>query len=152
MLGERIYGLVACRVLFSGWGDSEKSEVVALKDAKWEKSYLISFNVDGGATREELEEAAVTLSGTVIKQRTPQRVAHRRADKERPRLVKELILVDLSGGKATVEVRGESGIYVKELIHGDRGRTQPSMAEMLGRPCEVVELDVLQVHDDDRGE
>jgi tRNA pseudouridine synthase 10 len=149
---ERVNGHAAGRVEVAGLRPSEKSEVVALKDATWEKSYLISFNVDGGATREELEEAAGTLSGTVIKQRTPQRVSHRRADKERPRMVKELSLVDLSGGKATVEVRGESGIYVKELIHGDRGRTQPSMAELLGRPCDVVELDVLQVHDDDRGE
>ncbi len=149
---ERVNGHAAGRVEVAGLRPSEKSEVVALKDAIWEKSYLISFNVDGGATREELEEAAGTLSGTIIKQRTPQRVSHRRADKERPRMVKELTLVDLSGGKATVEVRGESGIYVKELIHGDRGRTQPSMAELLGRPCDVVELDVLQVHDDDRGE
>jgi len=61
-------------------------------------------------------------------------------------------MVDLSEATATVQVRGESGIYVKELIHGDRGRTQPSMAELLGRSCEVVELDVLDVHDDLRGE
>ncbi len=149
---ERVNGHAAGRVEVSGLRPSEKSEVVALKGATWEKTYLISFNVEGGATREELEEAAGTLSGTIIKQRTPQRVSHRRADKERPRLVKEVALVDLSDGKATVEVRGESGIYVKELIHGDRGRTQPSMAELLGRSCDVVELDVLQVHDDDRGE
>jgi tRNA U54 and U55 pseudouridine synthase Pus10 len=36
---------------------------------------------------------------------------------------------------------------VKELIHGDRGRTQPSMTELLGKPCDVVELDVQEVHD-----
>jgi tRNA pseudouridine synthase 10 len=133
---------------------STKAEVVTLKEANWEKTYLISFDVEGGATNEELAGIAGTLSGTVVRQRTPQRVAHRRADKERPRMVKHLALVDLDGATAKVEVRGESGIYVKELIHGDRGRTQPSMAELLGRPCSVVELDVLQVHDadDDRGE
>jgi tRNA pseudouridine synthase 10 len=135
-------------------GPSTKAEVVTLKEANWEKTYLISFDVEGGATNEELAGIAGTLSGTVVRQRTPQRVAHRRADKERPRMVKHLALVDLDGATAKVEVRGESGIYVKELIHGDRGRTQPSMAELLGRPCSVVELDVLQVHDadDDRGE
>jgi len=67
-------------------------------------------------------------------------------------MVRRLAVVDLSGETAQVEVRGESGIYVKELIHGDRGRTQPSVAELLGRSCDVVELDVLKVHDDLRGD
>jgi tRNA pseudouridine synthase 10 len=140
------------RVQVSGLRPSGKAEVVSLKDSTWEKTYLITFKVAGDVSRERLEAAAGSLSGSVIKQRTPQRVAHRRADKERPRMVKRLALVDLSDGTAQVEVRGESGIYVKELIHGDRGRTQPSMAELLGGPCDVVELDVLQVHDDDGGE
>ena len=135
-----------------GLRPSEKHEVVSLKDATWEKTYLISFSVEGGVTREDLESAAGQLAGSVVQQRTPHRVSHRRADRTRPRAVRQLTLVDLTDGKATVEVRGESGIYVKELIHGDRGRTQPSMAELLGRSCEVVELDVLDVHDDLRGE
>jgi len=149
---RRINEFAGGRIEVSGLRGSDKAEVVALKDATWEKTYLISFNVEGGVTEEELRSAAVSLSGTVIKQRTPHRVSHRRADKERPRAVRQLDLVELSDGLATVQVRGESGIYVKELIHGDRGRTQPSMAELLDRSCDVVELDVLKVHDDDRGE
>jgi tRNA pseudouridine synthase 10 len=140
------------RIQVSQLRDSDKSEVVALKDATWEKTYLISFEVEGGATEEELQQAAAQLSGSVIKQRTPHRVSHRRADKERTRAVRQLELIDLSDGTAKVSVRGESGIYVKELIHGDRGRTQPSMAGLLDRSCNVVELDVLKVHDDDEGE
>ena len=138
----------AGKIEVGGLRPSTKAEVVGIKDATWEKTYLISFEVEGDVTRAELEGVAETLSGTVIKQRTPRRVVHRRADKERPRMVKHLALVDLSQGMVQVEVRGESGIYVKELIHGDQGRTQPSMTELLGRPCNVVELDVLQVHDD----
>jgi tRNA pseudouridine synthase 10 len=149
---RRINEFAAGRIEVSGLRGSDKTEVVALKDASWEKTYLVSFTVEGGVTEEELRSAAGTLSGSVIKQRTPHRVSHRRADKERPRTVRQLELVDLSDGLAKVQVRGESGIYVKELIHGDRGRTQPSMAGLLDRPCEVVELDVLRVHDDDGGE
>jgi tRNA pseudouridine synthase 10 len=63
------------------------------------------------------------------------------------RRVARFSVVEAFGDTATVEVRGESGIYVKELIHGDRGRTQPSLSELLGRACDVVELDVLEVHD-----
>ncbi len=145
----RVNEHAAGKVEVSDLRPSDKAEVVSLKDANWEKTYLITFQVQGGVGREELASAAASISGTVIRQRTPQRVAHRRADKERPRTVRRLELVDVQGDKAQVEVRGESGIYVKELIHGDRGRTQPSMAELLGRPCDVVELDVLHVHDDD---
>jgi tRNA pseudouridine synthase 10 len=149
---RRVNASAAGKVEVSDLRISNRSEVVALKDATWEKTYLVSFNVEGGVTEEELRSAAGQLSGTVVKQRTPHRVSHRRADKERLRAVRELELVDLSEGTATVEVRGESGIYVKELIHGDRGRTQPSMTELLGRSCDVVELDVLKVHDDESGE
>jgi tRNA pseudouridine synthase 10 len=149
---RRVNEVAAGQVEVADLRDSDKSEVVSLKDATWEKTYLVTFNVEGEAIEEELREAAGRLSGTVVKQRTPLRVAHRRADKERPRTVHRLELVEVAGSTAQVEVRGESGIYVKELIHGDRGRTQPSMAELLGRSCSVVELDVLKVHDDPRGE
>ncbi|TLZ53939.1 MAG: hypothetical protein E6K17_08865 [Methanobacteriota archaeon] len=49
----------------------------------------------------------------------------------------------------TVELRltAEAGTYVKELVHGDGGRTTPSLAEALGVACEVVELDVLEIQD-----
>ena len=149
---RRVNEFAASKVKVSELRDSNRSEVVALKEATWEKTYLVSFNVEGGVIEDELRSAVMQLSGTVVKQRTPHRVSHRRADKERPRAVRKLELVDLSEGTAKVEDRGESGIYVKELIHGDRGRTQPSMAELLGRSCDVVELDVLKVHDDGRGE
>jgi tRNA pseudouridine synthase 10 len=152
-MASRINGSAVGKIEVSDLRPSDKSEVVSLKEANWEKTYLITFQVEGGASRDELEDAAGSMNGTVVRQRTPQRVAHRRADKERPRMVKHLALVDLREDTVQVEVRGESGIYVKELIHGDRGRTQPSMAELLGRPCTVVELDVLQVHDEgSRGE
>ncbi len=149
---RRVNEHAAGQVRVLGLRPSGKQEVVSLKDATWEKTYLISFSVEGGVTREELEAASGQLSGSVVRQRTPLRVSHRRADKERHRAVRQLSLVELADGRATVQVRGESGIYVKELIHGDRGRTQPSMSELLGRSCEVVELDVHDVHDDLRGE
>jgi tRNA pseudouridine synthase 10 len=45
-----------------------------------------------------------------------------------------------------LEVRTEAGLYVKELITGDAGRTSPSVAEVLGVPAECVELDVTAIH------
>ena len=137
----------AGQVEVSGLRPSSKHDVVRLKGSTYEKTYRITFKVQGGIELEALEGAARQLSGTMIKQRTPERVSHRRADLERLRRVASFSVLEAFGETATVEVRGESGIYVKELIHGDRGRTQPSLSGLLGRGCDVVELDVLEVHD-----
>ncbi|NIP37210.1 MAG: tRNA pseudouridine(54/55) synthase Pus10, partial [Thermoplasmata archaeon] len=59
---EQAEGLVneqaAGKVEVSDLRDSDKSEVVSLKDATWEKTYLITFRVDGDVTEEELRDAA----------------------------------------------------------------------------------------------
>ena len=54
---------------------------------------------------------------------------------------------DGAGGTrhATVELRGEGGLYVKELVSGDGDRTEPSLAGLLGVDARVVALDVLAV-------
>ena len=43
-------------------------------------------------------------------------------------------------------IRAESGTYIKELVHSDGGRTTPSVAQVLGRTCRVVWLDVQDIH------
>jgi tRNA pseudouridine synthase 10 len=42
-------------------------------------------------------------------------------------------------------VTGEAGLYIKELISGDSGRTKPSLSEILGKSACVSSLDVVQV-------
>ena len=39
----------------------------------------------------------------------------------------------------------DGGLYVKELIHGDNGRTTPSFRDLLGVEPEKIELTVLGV-------
>ena len=51
----------------------------------------------------------------------------------------------LSDTEAEIEIYCEGGLYVKELMHGDSGRTKPSLAEILSRTVTVVYLDVLEV-------
>jgi tRNA pseudouridine synthase 10 len=46
---------------------------------------------------------------------------------------------------ATLTIEAESGTYIKELISGDDGRTRPSISEMIGVPCKVAELDVIEI-------
>ena len=93
------------------------------------------------------------LEGVNLAQRTPERVAHRRADLVRRRKVIETRDASAetdSTGAIAVEftLRCESGTYVKETIHGDDGRTQPSIASLIKAKCTVEWLDVGDIHAD----
>ena len=93
------------------------------------------------------------LNGIKLAQRTPERVAHRRSDLIRKRTVFEahspFIEVN-ENGQREIEftLRCESGTYVKETVHGDSGRTQPSVAALIKAKCNVVWLDVGDIHAD----
>ena len=93
------------------------------------------------------------LSGVKLAQRTPERVAHRRADLIRRRTVFETSkpsIETMEDGTREVEftLRCESGTYVKETVHGDGGRTQPSLSSLIKAKCDVLWLDVGDIHAD----
>ncbi len=93
------------------------------------------------------------LNGAKLAQRTPDRVAHRRSDLIRKRTVFEahtpFIEVN-EDGQREIEftLRCESGTYVKETVHGDNGRTQPCVAALIKAKCNVLWLDVGDIHAD----
>ena len=99
-------------------------------------------------TPDFVKEMISSLNGVTLEQRTPQRVSHRRADKVRKRKVVSVSEILVEGDEAEMTVRCESGTYVKELVHSDVGRTVPSVAGKLGLQCEVIWLDVNDVHAD----
>ena len=93
------------------------------------------------------------LQGCTLAQRTPERVAHRRADKIRRRKVIETSGPSIEVGDdgtlmGQFDLRCESGTYVKETVHGDGGRTQPSIASLIKAKCTVEWLDVADIHAD----
>ena len=103
--------------------------------------------------KDHVMEIMTNLQGCTIAQRTPERVAHRRADKIRKRKVLEtsspIIETDEDGNMvAEFSLRCESGTYVKETVHGDTGRTQPSIASLIKAKCVVEWLDVADIHAD----
>lgn len=91
-----------------------------------------------------LNSAADKLK-TEIQQKTPTRVLHRRADLNRIRQVFDVKIKKLSPNILEVDVYCEGGLYVKELMHGDNGRTKPNLASILNTPVKVHYLDVLKV-------
>lgn len=132
-------------VEFSRWTD--RSEVETLKSNKAHKKYRIVVEVEGTPSADEFAKCVKSLTGAIIRQRTPERVAHRRADKIRERKVLDIESLGGEPGRFTIEVTGEAGLYIKELISGDKGRTHPSLSEILGFPAHVTSLDVMLVEE-----
>jgi tRNA pseudouridine synthase 10 len=124
---------------------SRRGEVETIKSDKGYKKYRILVEIQDPLSLHELRSALEALKGVTIYQRTPQRVAHRRADKIRERHATEITYLGNEQEGYVIEVTGEAGLYIKELISGDNGRTRPSLTEILGRPARVSRLDVVQV-------
>lgn len=137
-------------VAIKRWAD--RAEVETLKSNKAHKKYRILVEVDGELSADEFANALKSLKGVTIQQRTPERVAHRRADKIRERKVLDIGFVGEQDNRFVVEVLGEAGLYIKELVSGDSGRTIPSLAEILKRKAHVTSLDVTQVDGAKEGE
>lgn len=120
---------------------SSRKEVVEIKEARPEKTYRVV--VEFASVPKGLDALKRIRS---IDQKTPTRVMHRRADLERKRKIISLSWKRISGKRYEFVVRAEAGLYVKELVTGDRGRTRPSFSGALKNEAKVVELDVLGVH------
>ncbi len=123
-----------------------KDAVALVKETRARKTYrarvLVACPVDG----RQLVDAVSSLVGRIA-QRTPLRVSHRRADLVRfRRLISGKVEV-VSNKEAELTLCGEGGLYIKELISGDEGRTTPSLSEILGVPATVTQLDVIDVSD-----
>lgn len=126
---------------------SSKDEVIKIKDAKVSKSYDVEVEFPQTMDYGKLKEVVRAFKNKTIEQATPNRVLHRRADKIRTRTVKDMGIEIIDEKRARFKITGESGIYIKELIHGDEGRTRPSIADYLNMAIEIKNLDVIYIHD-----
>lgn len=80
-----------------------------------------------------------------INQQTPIRVLRRRADKVRIKHVKELKSEVIDDYTFEITIKTEGGLYIKELISGDEGRSKPNVSEILGVNAVCAQLDVIEV-------
>ena len=135
----------AGRVELVHWQRCEASRVEQVKSSRPEKTYRVV--VRPSVPEAKVKEVLPLVTLRPLEQRTPTRVQHRRADKVRLRSVREMRWVGSDEESFTLELRTEAGTYVKELIQGDGGRTQPNLSGLLGVPLAVSSLDVLEVHD-----
>ena len=123
--------------------------VERVKELPASKTYEIDVCFEPAVSAEELESALAELVGTTVQQETPNRVAHRRADLTRERTVYDAAVIERTADRARLRIHGEGGLYIKELAHGDEGRTRPSLAGMLDVEVTVASLDVVAVEGED---
>ncbi len=110
-----------------------------------QKEYRLLAEFEQDLTEEGLRMIEEKLSGALIKQQTPLRVVHRRADLIRERYIYKLEVKKVTLKRALLEIRCQGGLYVKELVSGDEGRTVPNVSALLDNPAKTLKLDVLNV-------
>ncbi|RLU19068.1 hypothetical protein DMN91_009426 [Ooceraea biroi] len=101
------------------------------------------------------------LKDVKIVQRTPVRVLHRRPLSPRTRVVYEMRarwakrheleeLLHTAAESAdtffVLDVKTQAGTYVKEFVHGDFGRTKPSLRNFLNTEVDIIALDVTGIN------
>ena len=80
-----------------------------------------------------------------INQQTPLRVLRRRTDMVRVKHVLNLSYEIIDDKTFIMNIKTEGGLYIKELISGDEGRSQPNVSDILGVNAICEQLDVLEV-------
>jgi tRNA pseudouridine synthase 10 len=134
------------KVEVSSLAYADKDGVRNLKKAEsTQKRYRVTIEFENTVTPEDLNRLKSKLTNTMIIQDTPLRVLHRRADLTREKYIYEVDVKRLSPNKVEMKLRCQGGLYVKELVTGDEGRTRPSASEILGNRAKPVKLDVLNV-------
>ena len=121
----------------------EKDMVEKTKKRRSNKTYRAVVDTEEEFEAEDLD-VLQELKGTVH-QKTPSRVDHRRASKTRKRDVLEISWKKTGEKEFELTVKGEAGLYIKELISGDREKTKPSVSEKLGMETVCRELDVVDI-------
>ncbi len=110
-----------------------------------QKEYALLAEFEKELSDSDLHLIEEKFSEVTIKQQTPLRVVHRRADIIRERYIYKVKVKKVSLKRALLEIRCQGGLYVKELVSGDEGRTNPNVSDLLNNRAKTLKLDVLNV-------
>ncbi|GLT99912.1 hypothetical protein SLE2022_173160 [Rubroshorea leprosula] len=140
-LENKLVGVKNLKVVGSeGWtlmreGESEK-----------QKQYAALVWISRPLDDEDLKTIS-SLKDMQIMQKTPIRVLHRRSPLEREKLIHWMKIERIAGSSQyfLLYLCTQAGTYIKEFVHGDLGRTHPSVGSILGCRAEIMQLDVTNV-------
>ncbi|MEM2971609.1 MAG: tRNA pseudouridine(54/55) synthase Pus10 [Candidatus Bathyarchaeia archaeon] len=145
-LEEAINAYAKGKVEVSKLHFADKAVVRKLKKAEHvQKEYRIIVEFENEISDEDMRLLEEKLTNVMVKQKTPLRVLHRRADLTREKYIYKVKAKKLSLKEAELRIHCQGGLYIKELVSGDEGRTTPSVSEILKNKAKPLKLDVLKV-------
>ncbi|XP_065847044.1 uncharacterized protein [Euphorbia lathyris] len=123
-----------------GWALMQEGE------AEKQKQYCALVWISRPLVDEDVESIA-SLEEIKVLQRTPVRVLHRRSPLDREKIIHWMKIERITGSCQyfLLHLCTQAGTYIKEFVHGDLGRTQPSIGSILGCRAEILQLDVTDV-------
>jgi len=86
------------------------------------------------------------ISDLVVNQQTPIRVLHRRSQLNREKIIHCMSAQWMNPHFFILDLTTSSGTYVKEFVHSDRGRCNPSLGSILKCDADILQLDVMNLH------
>ena len=130
----------------------EKCESKLLKEGEMEKSksYSALCYFVHPPSSEQLQklENLHQNSNIELLQKTPIRVLHRRPAATRSRKIFSIKAVPIKSDSRQfqLDLVTQAGTYIKEFVHGDFGRTVPSLESFLDAEVDIINLDVTCVN------
>ncbi len=109
------------------------------------KSYSCIVWVQRRITPEDCARLSSIIKDLCIKQTTPVRVLHRRSWAVRDKVIHRLRAEYVNEHYMHVCLLASAGTYIKEFVHGDLGRTVPSVGSLLESEADILQLDVTNV-------
>nr|GMD40266.1 putative tRNA pseudouridine synthase Pus10 isoform X2 [Ipomoea batatas] len=115
-------------------------------EAEKQKQYAALVWISRDVNNDDLQTISSVKDMKII-QKTPIRVLHRRSPLEREKIIHWMKLERIEGSSQyfLLHLCTQAGTYIKEFVHGDLGRTHPSIGSMLGCRAEILQLDVTDV-------
>ena len=123
-----------------------KADATTLKEGEAEKrkEYRALVYAPEEVTQGDLDRLA-EMGETVLHQKTPIRVLHRRSLATRDRSVYCMQGELVGSHHFYLNLTTQAGTYVKEFVHGDFGRTRPNLRDIMKQEVDIVSLDVCDV-------
>ncbi len=128
-------------------GQASRKHIELLKKelSKKSKIYKALVYASEPISEEKLCYLEDFFTNKVIRQLTPKRILYRKKERLRIRKVYQVKTRYIDQHLFEALIKSDGGLYIKELISGDDGRTTPSFTEILGVNTYCVELDVIGV-------
>jgi tRNA pseudouridine synthase 10 len=133
------------KVKVTGLKFVDRKKIREIKSERVDKTYLVEVEFEKEIDKKLLKRIKEIVNQPIL-QETPLRVLHRRAEKIRKRFVKKISYKLVGKKKLVLKIRAQAGLYIKELITGDEGRTNPNIAEKIQNKPKKILLDIIKIH------